>query len=81
MAGDRISNYVDHHVSAREQITLQDTMEGMVYSASQFSLDERFGDGDASQIGLDLDEGDLLNVSCYYIDCDLSAYAARELIV
>ncbi|RWR83915.1 Rad21/Rec8-like protein [Cinnamomum micranthum f. kanehirae] len=49
-------NYVDHHVSAREQITLQDTMEGMVYSTSQFGLDERFGDGDASQIGLDLDE-------------------------
>ncbi|XXG89412.1 hypothetical protein AAC387_Pa12g1414 [Persea americana] len=49
-------NYVDHHVSTREQITLQDTMEGMVYSTSQFGLDERFGDGDASQIGLDLDE-------------------------
>ncbi|XP_025696413.1 sister chromatid cohesion 1 protein 4 isoform X1 [Arachis hypogaea] len=49
-------NYVDHHVSSREQITLQDTMEGVVYSNSQFGLDERFGDGDASQIGLDLDE-------------------------
>ncbi|PON55409.1 Rad21/Rec8-like protein [Parasponia andersonii] len=49
-------NYVDHHVSAREQITLQDTMEGVVYSTSQFGLDERFGDGDTSQIGLDLDE-------------------------
>ncbi|KAH7542143.1 hypothetical protein FEM48_Zijuj02G0042000 [Ziziphus jujuba var. spinosa] len=49
-------NYVDHHVSTREQITLQDTMEGVVYSTSQFGLDERFGDGDASQIGLDLDE-------------------------
>ncbi|XP_059665649.1 sister chromatid cohesion 1 protein 4-like [Cornus florida] len=47
-------NYVDHHVSAREQITLQDTMEGVVYSTSQFGLDERFGDGDTS--GLDLDE-------------------------
>ncbi|KAL5580097.1 hypothetical protein UlMin_012539 [Ulmus minor] len=49
-------NYVDHHVSSREQITLQDTMEGIAYSTSQFGLDERFGDGDASQIGLDLDE-------------------------
>ncbi|CAJ1824106.1 unnamed protein product [Sphenostylis stenocarpa] len=49
-------NYVDHHVSTREQITLQDTMEGVVYTTSQFGLDERFGDGDASQIGLDLDE-------------------------
>ncbi|XP_010549894.1 PREDICTED: sister chromatid cohesion 1 protein 4 [Tarenaya hassleriana] len=49
-------NYVDHHVSTREQITLQDTMDGVVYSASQFGLDERFGDGDTSQAGLDLDE-------------------------
>ncbi|CAL0328070.1 unnamed protein product [Lupinus luteus] len=49
-------NYVDHHVSTREQITLQDTMDGVVYNSSQFGLDERFGDGDASQIGLDLDE-------------------------
>ncbi|KAK7269052.1 hypothetical protein RIF29_21767 [Crotalaria pallida] len=46
-------SYVDHHVSSREQITLQDTMEGVVYSTSQFGLDERFGDGDASQIGLE----------------------------
>ncbi|KAF5745842.1 putative cohesin subunit rad21 [Tripterygium wilfordii] len=49
-------NYVDHHVSTREQITLRDTMDGVVYSTSQFGLDERFGDGDTSQIGLDLDE-------------------------
>ncbi|XP_068646879.1 sister chromatid cohesion 1 protein 4-like [Aristolochia californica] len=49
-------NFVDHHISTREQITLQDTMDGMVYSTSQFGPDERFGDGDASQIGLDLDE-------------------------
>ncbi|GLT87951.1 hypothetical protein SLE2022_060000 [Rubroshorea leprosula] len=49
-------NYVDHHVSSREQITLQDTMDGVVYSTSQFGLDERFGDGDTSHIGLDLDE-------------------------
>ncbi|GMI88713.1 hypothetical protein HRI_002540500 [Hibiscus trionum] len=48
-------NYVDHHVSSREQITLQDTMDGVVYSTLQFGLDERFGDGDTSQIGL-LDE-------------------------
>ncbi|KAK8559281.1 hypothetical protein V6N13_098858 [Hibiscus sabdariffa] len=48
-------NYVDHHVSSREQITLQDTMDGVVYSTSQFGLDERFGEGDTSQIGL-LDE-------------------------
>ncbi|XP_052188097.1 sister chromatid cohesion 1 protein 4 isoform X2 [Diospyros lotus] len=47
-------NYVDHHVSTREQITLQDSVEGVVYSTTQFGLDERFGDGDAS--GLDLDE-------------------------
>ncbi|KAI4342859.1 hypothetical protein MLD38_027427 [Melastoma candidum] len=48
-------NYVDHHVSAREQITLQDTMEGVVYS-SQFGPDERFGDGGTCEINLDLDE-------------------------
>ncbi|KAJ0018415.1 hypothetical protein Pint_11705 [Pistacia integerrima] len=39
-------NYVDHHVSTREQSTLQDTMDGVVYSTSQFGLDERCGDGD-----------------------------------
>ncbi|XP_044508689.1 sister chromatid cohesion 1 protein 4-like [Mangifera indica] len=55
-------NYVDHHVSTRDQITLQDTMDGVVYSTSQFGLDERFGDGDACQIGLDLDE-ELLKVT------------------
>ncbi|XP_028120717.1 sister chromatid cohesion 1 protein 4 isoform X2 [Camellia sinensis] len=47
-------NFVDHHVSTREQITLQDTMESVVYSTTQFGLDERFGDGETS--GLDLDE-------------------------
>ncbi|KAH0777649.1 hypothetical protein KY290_009060 [Solanum tuberosum] len=47
-------NYVDHHISSREQITLQDNLEGVVYSTSKFGLDERFGDGDTS--GLDLDE-------------------------
>ncbi|XP_074292394.1 sister chromatid cohesion 1 protein 4 isoform X2 [Silene latifolia] len=46
----------DRHVSTREQITLQDTMDGVAFQTSQFGLDERFGDGDASQIGLDLDE-------------------------
>ncbi|KAG9446940.1 hypothetical protein H6P81_013068 [Aristolochia fimbriata] len=54
-------NFVDHHISTREQITLQDTMDGMVYSTSQFGPDERFGDGDASQIGLDLDENLLMD--------------------
>uniref|UniRef100_A0A2P2MQ60 Sister chromatid cohesion 1 protein 4 isoform X1 n=1 Tax=Rhizophora mucronata TaxID=61149 RepID=A0A2P2MQ60_RHIMU len=49
-------NYVDHHVSTREQITLQDTMEGVVYSMSQFGLDERFVDGDTSHVGLELEE-------------------------
>ncbi|KAJ6850662.1 sister chromatid cohesion 1 protein 4-like [Iris pallida] len=49
-------HFVDHHVSTREQITLQDTLDGTEYSTSQFGLDERFGDGDASQIGLELDE-------------------------
>ncbi|KAL9270603.1 Sister chromatid cohesion 1 protein 4-like protein [Drosera capensis] len=54
-------SYVDHHVSAREHITLQDPMEGVVFTTSQFGLDERFGDGDAFQIGLDLDEEMLLD--------------------
>ncbi|KAL5703449.1 hypothetical protein ACHQM5_028539 [Ranunculus cassubicifolius] len=49
-------NFVDHHVSTREQITLQDSMDGVVYSTSQFGLDERFGDGDTSHVGFDLDE-------------------------
>ncbi|GAB4855907.1 hypothetical protein Ancab_024547 [Ancistrocladus abbreviatus] len=49
----------DHHVSTREQITLQDNMDGVVYSTLPFGLDERFGDGDMSQ-GLDLDEELLL---------------------
>ncbi|XP_042489817.1 uncharacterized protein LOC122069793 isoform X2 [Macadamia integrifolia] len=66
-------NYVDHHVSAREQITLQDTMDGVVYSTSQFGLDERFGDGDTSQIGLDLDE-DL------FLDKAAAAQHAEDLV-
>ncbi|XP_076918777.1 sister chromatid cohesion 1 protein 4-like [Bidens hawaiensis] len=51
---DLQGNYVDQHVSSKDQITLQDTMEGVIYSTSKFGLDERFGDGDTS--GLDLDE-------------------------
>ncbi|XP_076946963.1 sister chromatid cohesion 1 protein 4-like isoform X2 [Bidens hawaiensis] len=51
---DLQGNYVDQHVSSKDQITLQDTMEGVIYSTSKFGLDERFGDVDAS--GLDLDE-------------------------
>ncbi|XP_074588162.1 sister chromatid cohesion 1 protein 4-like isoform X2 [Curcuma longa] len=49
-------DFVDHHVSAKEQITLQDTMDGTGYSMLQFGLDETFGDGTASQIGLELEE-------------------------
>ncbi|KAI3799557.1 hypothetical protein L1987_34856 [Smallanthus sonchifolius] len=51
---DLQGNYVDQHISSKDQITLQDTMEGVVYSTSKFGLDERFGDDDVS--GLDLDE-------------------------
>ncbi|EYU39747.1 hypothetical protein MIMGU_mgv1a000514mg [Erythranthe guttata] len=47
-------NFVDHHISSREQITLQDNMASVSYSTSKFGFDERFGDGDTS--GLDLDE-------------------------
>ena len=47
---------MDHHVTTREQITLQDPVEDVVYLGSQFGLDERFGDGDASQMGLVFDE-------------------------
>ncbi|KAH9329658.1 hypothetical protein KI387_001766, partial [Taxus chinensis] len=49
-------NFVDHHVTTREQITLQDPVEDTIYLGSQFGLDERFGDGDAPQIGLEFDE-------------------------
>ncbi|KAK4771062.1 hypothetical protein SAY87_031594 [Trapa incisa] len=55
-----LGNYADHHVSAKEQITLQDTREGVVYSTSQFGPDERFGDGDTGQIHLDLEEEEAL---------------------
>ncbi|XP_078434146.1 sister chromatid cohesion 1 protein 4 [Wolffia australiana] len=54
-------NFVDHHISAREQITLQDNVGASGYSISQFGSDERFGDGDASQIGLNLDEDIVLD--------------------
>lgn len=33
------SNFVDHHVSTREQITLQDSVEGTELSTLQFGLD------------------------------------------
>ncbi|XP_042385055.1 sister chromatid cohesion 1 protein 4-like isoform X1 [Zingiber officinale] len=49
-------DFVDHHVSAKEYITLQDTMDGTGYSMLRFGLDETFGDGTASQIGLELEE-------------------------
>ncbi|WOL18751.1 sister chromatid cohesion 1 protein 4-like isoform X1 [Canna indica] len=49
-------DFVDHHVSSKDQITLQDTVDGMGFSSLQFGSDERFGDGNGSQIGLDLDE-------------------------
>ncbi|KAJ3678169.1 hypothetical protein LUZ60_001972 [Juncus effusus] len=46
----------DHHVSTKEQITLQDNLDKTGFSTSKFGLDERFGDGNASHVGLDLDE-------------------------
>ncbi|KAL6504020.1 hypothetical protein OROGR_025943 [Orobanche gracilis] len=52
-------NFLDHHISSREQITLQDNIDGSSYSTSKFGLDERFGDGDVS--GLELDEELLLD--------------------
>uniref|UniRef100_A0ACD5VW37 Uncharacterized protein n=1 Tax=Avena sativa TaxID=4498 RepID=A0ACD5VW37_AVESA len=51
---------IDHHVSAKEQITLQDNPERTGYSTSEFGLDERFGDGNSSHMGLDLEEELLL---------------------
>nr|GMC54056.1 sister chromatid cohesion 1 protein 4 isoform X1 [Ipomoea batatas] len=64
-------NYVDHHVSSREQITLQDSMEGVAYSTSKFGLDERFGDGDTS--GLDLEEELFLDKVAATGDASVSA--------
>ncbi|KAF3452275.1 hypothetical protein FNV43_RR02708 [Rhamnella rubrinervis] len=55
-----ISMILSYLIMKSFRITLQDTMDGVVYSTSQFGLDERFGDGDASQIGLDLDEKEVL---------------------
>ncbi|KAL5673086.1 hypothetical protein ACJX0J_017392, partial [Zea mays] len=51
----------DHHVSTKEQITLQDNPEKTGYSTSQFGLDERFGDASSSHIGFDLEEELILN--------------------
>lgn len=68
-------NYVDHHVSAREHITLQDTMEGVVYPTSQFGLDERFGDGDTCQITFDLDPDSLVEkVAAPVFDRDIEVH-------
>lgn len=75
-------NFVDHHVGAREQITLQDTMDGAAFPTSQFGPDERFGDGDASQIGLDLDEelfldkGEAAGTSGILMDTDADPQAS-----
>lgn len=57
--------YVDHHVTTREQITLQDCIENNPYlGSSQFGLDERFGDGSYSSLGLDFDEEFWANKAC-----------------
>ncbi|XP_006645171.1 sister chromatid cohesion 1 protein 4 [Oryza brachyantha] len=58
---DAFQGDFDHHVSTKEQITLQDNPEKTGYSTSQFGLDERFGDGNSSHIGLDLEEELMLN--------------------
>ncbi|KAL9233533.1 hypothetical protein vseg_008517 [Gypsophila vaccaria] len=74
----------DRHVSTREQITLQDSMDGVAFQTSQFGLDERFGDGDASQIGLDLDEalfmekGDAAGTSGNLNNTDADQFPAKE---
>lgn len=50
-------NFVDQHVTTREQITLQDTVDHNPYlGSSQFGLDERFDDGSYFALGLDFDE-------------------------
>ncbi|KAH1031760.1 hypothetical protein J1N35_043934 [Gossypium stocksii] len=69
-------NYVDNHISSREQITLQDTMGDVVYSTSQFGLDERFGEGDTSQIGL-LDEELVLDRVAVPGSVEVSEYDLR----
>ncbi|XP_044977917.1 uncharacterized protein LOC123445058 isoform X1 [Hordeum vulgare subsp. vulgare] len=51
---------IDHHISSKEQITLQDNPERTGYSTSEFGLDERFGDGSSSHMGFDLEEELLL---------------------
>ncbi|CAM6028317.1 unnamed protein product [Sphagnum balticum] len=49
----------EHHVTTREQITLQDPMDENFYFGSQFGLDERFPDGDVPRMGIDFDEEEL----------------------
>ncbi|KAM7280060.1 hypothetical protein ACFE04_007194 [Oxalis oulophora] len=71
-------NYVDRHIGAREQITLQDTMDGVVFSTSQFGLDERFGDGDTSHINLDIDEELLLGKNDIFKDDEVSGANLEE---
>ncbi|OAE30728.1 hypothetical protein AXG93_402s1410 [Marchantia polymorpha subsp. ruderalis] len=51
---------VDHHVTTREQIILQDPLEDRSYLESQFGVDERFPEGDVPRMGIDFDE-DLLD--------------------
>ncbi|KAL4554222.1 hypothetical protein LXL04_039653 [Taraxacum kok-saghyz] len=48
-------NFVDHHVGARDQITLQDTMEALCTLLAISDRDERFGDGEASHLDLNED--------------------------
>ncbi|CAM0884113.1 unnamed protein product [Alopecurus aequalis] len=57
---DAFQGDTDLHVSTKEQITLQDNPERTAYSTSEFGLDERFGDGNSSHMGLDLEEELLL---------------------
>ncbi|KAK4796140.1 hypothetical protein SAY86_028466 [Trapa natans] len=76
-----LGNYADHHVSAKEQITLQDTREGVVYSTSQFGPDERFGDGDTGQIHLDLEEVEIPNTKpepCEYAEAPVTPMLVEE---
>ncbi|CAK9868453.1 unnamed protein product [Sphagnum jensenii] len=49
----------EHHVTTREQITLQDPMDDNIYFGSQFGLDERFPESDVPRMGFDFDEEEL----------------------
>ncbi|KAH9533803.1 hypothetical protein CY35_18G071700 [Sphagnum magellanicum] len=49
----------EHHVTTREQITLQDPMDDNIYFGSQFGLDERFPESDVPRMGIDFDEEEL----------------------